>query len=690
GNGSDGDLKVFLNENGVISNTNRASTYGVEQGDLALSYTAGITFDAFDYNGDRSLDLYLSSNTGFLEIKKNFTEVAENTFLAVNVLGVNGVEDSRQSVVELYDAATGLLVRVGTETQVFGKFSTEVSDHLVRFYGLDPAKTYDVVVKYLGGEGNGVTVVTGKTGLGTSKIAGAFTEIVDTTLTAVTPGGKDVLHVSPENVTTATTGGTYTGSQYADWFVGDKGDDVFTPNGARIGEVGDTINVSNGGSDTVIFQQLANLNTGATILGADLTAAVGAGNQGDVVDISGLLTAIGFLGTRDAAGIAAVVQVVADGTGVKIRVNKPSVGFQDLVTIHGATGVDLSAKTLSQLVSSGHLRLGGFSVNGTSTISTTETALQANAVSPFGSVTLAAQGASYANGFTGGYLLASFDKTYANDVWSVAGTGISVNGSAVTVGGNVVATIDSTSNGMGTALKLTLDFSGTSLSAADQAGVVQTLAQGITYGNAGSTPTDYARTVTIEVSDGASSAKDASLLTVTPVANSATIGGVSYVTGTDAAETLAGTAADDTFVDYGGPLANAGSANATGDTLTGGGGHGTYVYRAGNVGKDTIADFTLGAAATANTDKLNLADLLEGYSAANIADFVKLTAIGSTGVSVQIDFNGKADGTSFDSYMQVDLTGVTLASAGTAYGATPADMDALRAAMITSGQLILA
>ena len=210
GNGSDGDLKVFLNENGVISNTNRASTYGVEQGDLALSYTAGITFDAFDYNGDRSLDLYLSSNTRFLEIKKNFTEVAENTFLAVNVLGVNGVEDSRQSVVELYDAATGLLVRVGTETQVFGKFSTEVSDHLVRFYGLDPAKTYDVVVKYLGGEGNGVTVVTGKTGLGTSKIAGAFTEIVDTTLTAVTPGGKDVLHVSPENVTTATTGGTCT------------------------------------------------------------------------------------------------------------------------------------------------------------------------------------------------------------------------------------------------------------------------------------------------------------------------------------------------------------------------------------------------------------------------------------------------------------------------------------------------
>ena len=57
---------------------------------------------------------------------------------------------------------------------------------------------------------------------------------------------------------------------------------------------------------------------------------------------------------------------------------------------------------------------------------------------------------------------------------------------------------------------------------------------------------------------------------------------------------------------------------------------------------------------------------------------------------MQIDFNGKADGSSFNSYMQVDLTGVTLASAGAAYRATPGDMDALRAAMMASGQLILA
>ena len=362
------------------------------------------------------------------------------------------------------------------------------------------------------------------------------------------------------------------------------------------------------------------------------------------------------------------------------------------MTIHGATGVDLSAKTLSQLVSSGHLKLGGLAIHGVATIATTESALRVAALSPFDEVTLAAEGAVYAKGFTGGYLLATFDKTYADDVWSVAGTGISIgiDGRSVSLNGAVVASVDSTSNGVGTALKLAFDFSGTSLSVVAQAEAVQTLAQGITYSNAGSTPTDYARAMSIEVSDGASTSKDAGLLTVTPVANSETIGGVSYVTGTSAVDTLAGTAADDTFVGYGGPLANAGKTNATGDTLTGGGGHDTYVYRAGNVGKNTIADFTLGAAATANTDKLNLADLLEGYSAANIADFVKLTAIGSTGVSVQIDFNGKADGSSFNSYMQVDLTGVTLASAGAAYGATPGDMDALRAAMMASGQLILA
>ena len=153
------------------------------------------------------------------------------------------------------------------------------------------------------------------------------------------------------------------------------------------------------------------------------------------------------------------------------------------MTIHGATGVDLSAKTLSQLVGSGHLKLGGLAIHGVATIATTESALRVAALSPFDEVTLAAEGAVYAKGFTGGYLLATFDKTYADDVWSVAGTGISIgiDGRSVSLNGAVVASVDSTSNGVGTALKLAFDFSGTSLSVVAQAEAVQTLAQGITY-----------------------------------------------------------------------------------------------------------------------------------------------------------------------------------------------------------------
>ena len=331
------------------------------------------------------------------------------------------------------------------------------------------------------------------------------------------------------------------------------------------------------------------------------------------------------------------------------------------------------------------------------TITVTENSLQATALAPFEQVTLAPEGGVYAKGFTNGYLKAAFDKTYTDDVWKViAGGDVTVSGNDISVAGvGKIATVDGTLNGVGKELQLNFDFSATSLSAADQAAAVQKVAHAIHYENVGTTPPDYARALSIEVSDGSAKAKDASLLTITPVADTETIGGKIFVTGSGAADTLTGTGADETFVGYGGPVANAGLATATGDTLTGGGGHDTYLYRAGNVGKDTIADFTLGAAATANTDNLNLADLLEGFTASsNIADFVRIAANGTTGVSVQVDFNGKADGSAFTPYMQVDLTGVTLASAAAAYSPTSpttlADMDALRAAMIANTQLILA
>ena len=180
------------------------------------------------------------------------------------------------------------------------------------------------------------------------------------------------------------------------------------------------------------------------------------------------------------------------------------------------------------------------------------------------------------------------------------------------------------------------------------------------------------------------------VFTGTPVADTTLVAGESVVSGTNGVNALTGTTGDDSIVGYGGPVALAGTASATGDTLTGNGGQDTFVYRKGNVGKDTITDFTLGATGNSDVDKLNFADLLQGYDPANIADFVRLEADATTGqVSVKVDYNGKADGSVFTPYLQVDLTGVTLAASGTAYGTTQADLDALRAAMMSNGQLIL-
>ncbi len=530
-------------------------------------------------------------------------------------------------------------------------------------------------------------MVSGRANLGADGInPGVLRNIVDSNLQAVSPAGKDVIYVAPESVTTATTGGKHIGSQYADYMVGDAGNDVFTPNGVPLGEVGDTIDLRNGGSDTIVFQQVANLNTAATVLGANLTAALSAG--GDVIDVAGLLTAIGYTGQRNATDVASVLRVVADGTGLKLQANKPGVGFQDLAHVQPPTGGDISGLTLANLVSSGHLRLGGIGLSGISSLTVDENTAQLGGLGLFGSVALSAEGGVYAQGFHGGSLRVSLDRAYAEDHWAVsARNGVTVAGTTVSVDGTAVATVDATANGQGTDLLLSFNFSGSSLTAAQQAAVVERVAHAIDYTNAGSTPPDYARAVKLTVSDGSATAVDATLLTVTPVTDTEVLGGVRTITGTTEANTLSGSVADETFVGYGGPVGNAGTSNATGDTLTGGGGADTFVYRMANVGKDVITDFGVRGVAgilTANEDVINIHDLLKGYvsGTSDSNDYVRLVDNG-TSVSVKVDFNGKADGSVFQSYMEVQLSGVTLSNTGAT------DVDALRMAMITHGQLVL-
>jgi Ca2+-binding RTX toxin-like protein len=63
------------------------------------------------------------------------------------------------------------------------------------------------------------------------------------------------------------------------------------------------------------------------------------------------------------------------------------------------------------------------------------------------------------------------------------------------------------------------------------------------------------------------------------------------------------------------------------DTLIGNGGNDTFVYKYENAGNDFIDDFTVGNTNTnTNADIIDLRDLLIGYNASNLSDFITVTA----------------------------------------------------------------
>ncbi|BAS68020.1 Ig-like domain-containing protein [Bathymodiolus septemdierum thioautotrophic gill symbiont] len=99
------------------------------------------------------------------------------------------------------------------------------------------------------------------------------------------------------------------------------------------------------------------------------------------------------------------------------------------------------------------------------------------------------------------------------------------------------------------------------------------------------------------------------------------------------------------------------------ELVYGRGGSDTFVYKswsdaAASSSNDAIADFTMGTGA--GKDTLNLADLLTGYSSANLADFLSLSDDG-TNSSIAIDSNGDSSGTD----LTITLTGVTGVSLAT-------------------------
>ena len=99
------------------------------------------------------------------------------------------------------------------------------------------------------------------------------------------------------------------------------------------------------------------------------------------------------------------------------------------------------------------------------------------------------------------------------------------------------------------------------------------------------------------------------------------------------------------------------------ELVYGRGGSDTFVYKswsdaAASSSNDAIADFTMGTGA--GKDTLNLADLLMGYSSANLTDFLSLSDDG-TNSSIAIDRNGDGSGTD----LTITLTGVTGVSLAT-------------------------
>ncbi len=114
------------------------------------------------------------------------------------------------------------------------------------------------------------------------------------------------------------------------------------------------------------------------------------------------------------------------------------------------------------------------------------------------------------------------------------------------------------------------------------------------------------------------------------------------------------------------------------DTLIGNGGNDTFVYKYENAGNDFIDDFTVGNTNTnTNADIIDLRDLLIGYNAYNLSDFITVTAVDS-GTKLTIDHDGGSvnNNAGADSKVSITLAKVTY----------KAD---LLASLIANGNLVL-
>ncbi|OUE42103.1 hypothetical protein BZY95_10910, partial [Billgrantia desiderata SP1] len=147
----------------------------------------------------------------------------------------------------------------------------------------------------------------------------------------------------------------------------------------------------------------------------------------------------------------------------------------------------------------------------------------------------------------------------------------------------------------------------------------------------------------------------------------------SFVWGTDGNDALTGGAGNDIII-----------GGAGDDILVGGLGADTFVWNLGDQGEagapatDKVMDFTLGQfGVDGEADKLDIADLLDGASSANLAEYLHATDDGSGNTVLQISHNGGFTGGVYDE----SVVDQTIVLKGVAYS------DALIQQMLSNGQL---
>ncbi|WP_313050081.1 Ig-like domain-containing protein [Atlantibacter subterraneus] len=389
-------LKMTQSMNGSISlyqnNGNQTFTKSVVKTLSGSGTATGFSAQDLDWDGDR--DLMIVSSSGSVTVVNNTESVPDRTSLNFRILDKNGVNVFYGNTVKLYDSNNNL---VGTQMiNPQSGIGTNDSSALISFYGLKSNETYHLELLY---QENGISKVMSATtnytwgGLQTGKAEDCYSlsvEASDATNNSIAAGfigtgyndtffatkgtdsydGSGGWNFSSDHGTWSATGGTdvidfklstagitldlgsssaqitgfntvtlkniegVSGSDFADTLTGSAGDNQIEGRGGN-----DTINISNGGHDTLLYRLLKSADDDGGV-GHDVITGFNVGTwEGTAntsrIDIHELLKDSGYDGTgsahyvnnvakldSSAGDIDKYVKVVQNGDNVEIQIDR--------------------------------------------------------------------------------------------------------------------------------------------------------------------------------------------------------------------------------------------------------------------------------------------------------------------------------------------------------------------------------